>query len=68
MTAMGLTPELASIIRCPECLGELAQTSTDGSDRLDCGQCLLSYPMRNSIPILLVDEARLLSEQPSTSE
>ncbi|WP_304605023.1 Trm112 family protein [Actinotalea lenta] len=40
------------LLRCPACHGELA-----GSGPLTCTVCRRSYPVRDGIPVLLVDEA-----------
>jgi len=51
---------LADLVACPECRAKLAVTA----ESLICtGQeCRLSYPVREGIPLLLVDEAELLEE------
>ncbi len=51
----GVSPELLAIIVCPACHGELAQTDRP---ELVCQGCGLAYPVRDGIPVLLVDEAR----------
>ena len=54
----GIDPALLEIIVCPDCRGELAVvTGTDGTE-LVCQACGLAYPVRDDIPVLLVDEAR----------
>ncbi len=54
-----LDPALLAIVVCPQCHGDLAQASHDGTDELVCtGECGLAYPVRDGIPVLLVDEAR----------
>lgn len=55
---MNIDPQLLSIIVCPACHGELVATSTDGADELVCQGCGNAYPVRDDIPVLLVDEAR----------
>ncbi len=45
---------LLAIIVCPDCRGELALEG----DELICQTCGLAYPVRDDIPVLLVDEAR----------
>jgi len=50
-----LDAELLRILACPVCIAPLQEA--DG--RLVCGQCGRRYPIRNGIPILLVDEAEL---------
>ena len=58
---MPIDPALLEIIVCPDCHGELAlvEASTSGGDtELVCQSCGLAYPVRDDIPVLLVDEAR----------
>ncbi|WP_084527939.1 Trm112 family protein [Nocardioides dokdonensis] len=55
---MGLDPALLDIIVCPDCHGELAEAGADAAPELVCGRCGLAYPVRDGIPVLLVDEAR----------
>jgi uncharacterized protein YbaR (Trm112 family) len=45
---------LRELIRCPACRGRL----TGLADELTCTDCGLVYPVRDGVPILLVDEAR----------
>jgi uncharacterized protein YbaR (Trm112 family) len=47
--------ELLRILACPVCITPLAQVA----DRLVCAQCGRRYPIREGIPVLLVDEAEL---------
>lgn len=56
----GISPDLLAIIVCPSCKGDLAVTPAgDGAGvELVCGSCGLAYPVRDGIPVLLVDEAR----------
>lgn len=53
---MFLDPELLDLVVCPQCRGTLA--ADEAAEELLCGQCGLAYPVRDDIPILLVDEAR----------
>jgi uncharacterized protein YbaR (Trm112 family) len=56
-----LSEELLAIIVCPDCHGDLllVQTGPDsGAAELVCQSCGLAYPVRDDIPVLLVDEAR----------
>jgi uncharacterized protein len=62
-TPLGLDERLLEIIVCPQCHGALSpvpETSFDGADgELVCqGSCGNAYPVRDGIPVLLVDEAR----------
>ena len=45
---------------CPDCRGDLAVTAAPGGDGVElvCQACGLAYPVRDQIPVLLVDEAR----------
>ncbi|MFD6419180.1 Trm112 family protein [Streptomyces sp. NPDC060194] len=53
---MPLDPGLLDILACPACHAPLDPTPTE----LVCtsGACGLAYPIRDDIPVLLVDEAR----------
>lgn len=53
---MNLNPALLEIIVCPACHGKLAVD--EAAEELVCGACGLAYPVRDDIPVLLVDEAR----------
>lgn len=54
---MAVSPELLAILRCPKCKSELQ--INDEQTRLKClnAQCSLVYPIREDIPVMLVDEA-----------
>lgn len=58
---MNLTPQLLDIIACPKCKGPLLLTPE--RDALQCRPCALSYPVRDEIPVLLIDEATPLAAQ-----
>jgi uncharacterized protein len=51
-----LDPVLLEILVCPDCKGSL--TVDQDHDELICNGCGLIYPVRDNIPIMLVDEAR----------
>ena len=53
---MNLDPALLEIIVCPECHGDLR--TDEAAEELVCTACGLAYPVRDDIPVLLVDEAR----------
>ena len=55
---MSLDPELLAIIVCPACRADLDLVENDGTSELVCQGCGLAYPIRDDIPVLLVDEAR----------
>ncbi len=53
-----LDPQLLEIIVCPACRADLDLVDTGGGAELVCQGCGLAYPIRDNIPVLLVDEAR----------
>lgn len=55
---MNLDPALLEILVCPACRSELR--ADDAANELVCtsSTCGLAYPVRDDIPVLLVDEAR----------
>jgi uncharacterized protein len=68
--AVDLAPELLEILACPNCHGALAVDHD--RDELVClaADCGLAYPVREQIPVLLIDEARRPSsgtDRPGTS-
>jgi uncharacterized protein YbaR (Trm112 family) len=56
---MTITKELLDILACPKCKGPLLLT--EEKDGLICRSCGLMYPVRNDIPVMLIDEAVKLS-------
>lgn len=52
---MELDPVLRDLLVCPACHGALRVD--DVAQRLECTVCGLRYPVRDGIPIMLVDEA-----------
>lgn len=46
-------PSLLELLRCPACRRELGATEAG----LTCHGCDRTYPVRNGVPILLVEEA-----------
>ena len=52
---MTLAPELLAILVCPRCKGPLDYRVQQSA--LDCAACTLRYPVRDDIPVMLVDEA-----------
>jgi len=48
---------LLDLLACPACKTPI--TYEVARDVLKCGQCQRIYPIRNGIPILLVDEAKV---------
>jgi uncharacterized protein YbaR (Trm112 family) len=52
---MTISPQLLAILVCPKCKGALAYREPEQA--LDCPTCKLRYPVRDDIPVMLVDEA-----------
>ena len=55
---MAISPDLLEILRCPKCKSEVELTA-DGSG-LHCqnAECDLVYPIKDEIPVMLIDEAK----------
>lgn len=56
--------ELLDILACPKCKQPVRPT--EDNNGLACDQCHLLYEIRDDIPIMLIDEAKPLDEQPTT--
>ncbi|MHC1699098.1 MAG: Trm112 family protein [Geobacteraceae bacterium] len=56
---MELVPEMLDILACPKCKGALQYAG----DSLVCAACRLRYPIRQGLPVLIVEEAEQLSEE-----
>jgi len=57
---MKLDASLLEILACPACKAPLRvdETQFGGDGALVCTSCALAYPVRDDIPVMLVDEAR----------
>jgi uncharacterized protein YbaR (Trm112 family) len=53
---MNLDPGLLELLACPSC--HAALRVDDAAAELVCTGCGLAYPVRDDIPVLLIDEAR----------
>ncbi len=53
----GIEPWLLEILACPACTSPLRLD--EPAAELVCTSCGRAYPIRDGIPVLLVDEARL---------
>ncbi len=55
---MAISPELLEILRCPKCKSEVK--IKDDQSGLKCvnPECALVYPIRDEIPVMLVEEAK----------
>ena len=52
---MPIDKELLAILACPKCKGDIKLT--DKGDGLICQACRLLYPIKDDIPVMLIDEA-----------
>jgi hypothetical protein len=50
---MTLSPQLLAILACPKCKGPVMPVA----ESLVCPTCKLAYPVRDNIPVMLIDEA-----------
>ena len=53
--------ELLEMLRCPAC-DDRPKVELRG-DRLVCDRCRRAYPIRDGIPVMLVDQAEILEEK-----
>ena len=51
--------KLLDILVCPKCKGDL--NLTDEKDGLICDACKLNYPIRDGIPVMLIEEAQKIN-------
>ncbi|MEW6409920.1 MAG: Trm112 family protein [Nitrospirota bacterium] len=52
---MAIDKELLDILACPKCKGDIRLT--EAGDGLICDACKVMYPIKDDIPIMLIDEA-----------
>lgn len=52
---MTISPQLLAVLACPKCKGTI--TYREAEQAIDCPACKLRYPVRDDIPVMLVDEA-----------
>ncbi|HSK27793.1 MAG TPA: Trm112 family protein [Jiangellales bacterium] len=55
---MRIDPALLEILACPQCRSALRVDDPAGELVCTSPECGLAYPVRDDIPVLLVDEAR----------
>ena len=56
---MSIAPDLLELLVCPKCREKL-EYRTEPNEELVCHACRLVYAVEDSIPILLIDEAKPL--------
>lgn len=55
---MTLSKDLLEILACPQCKGKIEPDAQQ--EKLLCQACQLAYPVRDGIPVMLIDEAEPL--------
>ena len=59
-----LDDRLLEILVCPVCKVKVRLEN----DRLVCGRCGRRYPVRDGIPVMLPEEAEIVTEPPSRTD
>ena len=62
---MPVSEQLLEILVCPACRAKV-ELKPDGSG-LKCVECKRVYPIRDDIPVMLIDEAKIEDEQPAAN-
>ncbi len=52
---MAISKELLDILACPKCKGDIRLN--EQADGLICTTCKLMYPIKDDIPVMMIDEA-----------
>jgi uncharacterized protein len=55
---MAISKDLLDILACPKCKGDIQLI--DSGDGLVCSACRLVYPIKDDIPVMLIEEATRL--------
>lgn len=54
---MAISPELLEILRCPKCKSKVEIKPDKSGLKCVNAECGLVYPIRDEIPVMLVEEA-----------
>ncbi|MBL8181019.1 MAG: Trm112 family protein [Blastocatellia bacterium] len=54
---MPISPELLEILRCPQCRSEVKINAEATSLTCVNSKCALVYPIRDEIPVMVIEEA-----------
>jgi len=57
---MAISKELLDILACPKCKGDIYLN--EAGDGLICDECKLMYEIKDDIPIMLIDEAKTITD------
>jgi uncharacterized protein YbaR (Trm112 family) len=55
---MAISPELLEILRCPKCKSKVEIKPDQSGLKCTNHECALVYPIRDEIPVMLVEEAK----------
>jgi uncharacterized protein YbaR (Trm112 family) len=55
---MAISPELLEILRCPKCKSKVEIKPDESGLKCADPECALVYPIRDEIPVMLVEEAK----------
>ncbi len=61
---MSIDAKVLEILACPACRGEIRALPDDGG--LECLECGRVYPIRDGIPVMLIDEASETEKSPDS--
>ena len=53
-----ISQELLEILACPDCKGDI-EYDRENQKLICVGECQRRYPIRNGIPVMLIDEAEI---------
>ena len=59
---MPISPELLEILRCPKCRSEVKIKPDESGLKCQNPECSLLYPIRDEIPVMLIEEATVEKE------
>ncbi len=54
---MAISAQLLEILRCPKCKSEVRLKEDESGLKCQNPECSLVYPVKDDIPVMLVDEA-----------
>ncbi|MBD3414016.1 MAG: Trm112 family protein [Candidatus Aminicenantes bacterium] len=60
---MSIDPTLLDILACPVCKTDVKLTSDEKG--LKCVKCHRVYPVKEDIPVMLIEEAKIEPERPT---
>lgn len=54
---MPVSPDLIEILRCPKCKSKVVMNAEETSLKCVNPECSLVYPIKDEIPVMLIEEA-----------